>query len=116
MFEPEDFASTIRELRGERTQKACAEVAGISRSTWNQYEQAKTTPKRNYAALARGLGVTEDDLTEAIIAAWRERTGREEDLVPTLIHSPQGVLIVALGPGSVLLSTPPFLEVTAFDV
>lgn len=114
MFEPRDYAAAIRALRGEkRTQKECAFAAGIDRPTWNQYEKGKVIPgKQNYAKVARGLGVTEPELTEAVIGAWRERMDRTlSPAAPAVVEAPQGVLIVALGPGSVLLSTPSVLEV-----
>jgi len=116
MIEAEDYAAAVRELRGERTQKECALAAGIDRPTWNLYERGKATPKRkNYAKLARGLGVTETELTEAVIEAWRERMDRTlspaASAAPAVVEAPQRVLIVALGPGSVLLSTPSVLEV-----
>lgn len=92
MFDPIDYGHAIRRLRGKRTQKDCADAGGIDRPTWNQYERGRTSPRGNYARVARGLGVDEDELTEAVIAAWRRRVGRDCDF-----QSPDPLPVLLLG-------------------
>jgi transcriptional regulator with XRE-family HTH domain len=79
MFDKRDVALAIRKLRGARTQKEVADLAGIDRPTWNQYEKARAMPKSaNFDKLAEGLGCTSRQLDEAIMRAWRERLDREQ--------------------------------------
>lgn len=78
MFDKRDVAAAIKKLRGSRTQKQVAEQAGIDRPTWNQYEKARAMPKRaNFRKILQGLGCTQRELDEAIMAAWRKRLDEE---------------------------------------
>lgn len=102
MFEPRDYAAAIRRLRGKRTQKHCAEVGGIDRPTWNQYERGKAVPTHNYNRVARGLGVTPIELTEAVIEAWRRRHDRPAEMSSRVQEVSRGVFLIAWGPSVVL--------------
>lgn len=78
MLDKRDVAAAIKELRGGRTQKEVAEQAGIDRPTWNQYEKARAMPKRtNFRKILQGLGCTQRELDETIMAAWRKRLDEE---------------------------------------
>lgn len=78
MLDKRDVAAAIKELRGGRTQKEVAEQAGIDRPTWNQYEKARAMPKRtNFHKILQGLGCTQRELDETIMAAWRKRLDEE---------------------------------------
>lgn len=79
MLDKQDVATAIKKLRGGRTQKEVAEKAGIDRPTWNQYEKARAMPKRtNFRKILEGLGCTQRELDESIIAAWRQRLDAED--------------------------------------
>lgn len=81
MLDKRDVAAAIRQLRGGRTQKDVAEHAGIDRPTWNQYEKAHAMPKReNFRKIIEGLGCTQREFDEAMIAAWRQRLDEEHPL------------------------------------
>jgi|GEM_PF-5333082 len=72
-----DLATALKMLRGSRTQKEVARQAGLSPSTWNQYEKAKRLPKEeSWPKLARGLDCSLDDLWDQVVVAYQERTGR----------------------------------------
>lgn len=93
MFESTDYGHAISRLRGRRTQKECAAAAGIDRPTWNQYERGRVVPAaRNFSRIAEGLGVSEDELMEAVIASWRHRTGRDTETEPE--PAPDGLFML----------------------
>jgi len=72
-----DLATALKKLRGSRTQKEVARLGGLSPSTWNQYEKARRLPKEeSWPKLARGLGCSVEELWDALVAAYQERTGK----------------------------------------
>lgn len=74
MVEPRDLGKAIQRLRGERKQRACAEVAGISASSWSLYESGDRTPRTSMRErIARGLGV---ELRVLDDTAWQMRNER----------------------------------------
>ncbi len=74
MFGKEDLGRAIKKLRGPRTQKECADIAGISPSAWSIYEGGDRMPRADmFAKLSLGLGVEPQVLEEA---AWGERNQR----------------------------------------
>jgi hypothetical protein len=46
MLEKSDLGKAIQRLRGEKTQRACAETAGISASSWSLYEGGDRDPRQ----------------------------------------------------------------------
>lgn len=71
-----DLATALKKLRGSRTQKAVAEKAGLSPSTWNQYEKARRLPKEDsWPKVARGLECSLDEVWDEMVVAYQERTG-----------------------------------------
>jgi transcriptional regulator with XRE-family HTH domain len=74
MLEKKDLGKAIQRLRGERTQRACAESAGISASSWSLYEGGERAPRPAMRArIAGGLGVELRVLEET---AWQVRNER----------------------------------------
>jgi transcriptional regulator with XRE-family HTH domain len=74
MVEPKDLGKAIQRLRGDRKQRACAEEAGISPSSWSLYESGDRAPRRKMRErIARGLGV---DLRVLDETAWQARNER----------------------------------------
>jgi transcriptional regulator with XRE-family HTH domain len=72
-----DLATALKKLRGSRTQKEVARKAELSPSTWNQYEKARRLPKEeSWPKLARGLDCSMEELWEAVLLAYQERTGK----------------------------------------
>lgn len=105
MFSEADYGAAIRALRQDRSQKDCARLAGVNRGSWSQYERGHKQPSRGtLERIAAGLGVSEEELTEAVITAWRGRTGRLQAPSPVVVHS--GIL-VALGQVSLVMGMPP---------
>jgi transcriptional regulator with XRE-family HTH domain len=75
-----DLATALKKLRGSRTQKDVARKAELSPSTWNQYEKARRLPKEeSWPKLARGLDCSMDELWDAVLVAYQERTGKALD-------------------------------------
>lgn len=75
-----DLATALKKLRGSRTQKEVARQAELSPSTWNQYEKARRLPKEeSWPKLARGLGCSMEELWDAVLIAYQERTGKSLD-------------------------------------
>jgi transcriptional regulator with XRE-family HTH domain len=74
MVEPRDLGKAIQRLRGDRTQRACAERAGISASSWSLYESGDRVPRKSMRErISRGLEV---DLRTLDEEAWRVRNER----------------------------------------
>jgi len=74
MVEPKDLGRAIQRLRGDRTQKMCAEKVGLSPSSWSLYESGDRAPRqRMRERIARGLGV---ELRVLDDAAWQMRNER----------------------------------------
>ena len=79
MADPRDRAEAIRRLRGERTQKECAERAGIDPSTWSAYEKGQRQPRtqERLDQIAKGVGCTPDRLEEVTWECRNERLAEE---------------------------------------
>jgi transcriptional regulator with XRE-family HTH domain len=74
MVESKDLGKAIQRLRGERTQKVCAERVGLSPSSWSLYESGNRNPRIDMRKrLARGLEVDPQVLEET---AWQVRSER----------------------------------------
>src|SRR5436305_5663203 len=74
MIEPKDLGKAIQRLRGERTQKECAERARISPSSWSLYEAGERAPRKAmHERISRGLEVEPRVLEEM---AWQVRNER----------------------------------------
>jgi transcriptional regulator with XRE-family HTH domain len=74
MVDPKDLGKAIQRLRGDRTQKACAEKVGLSPSSWSLYESGSRNPRQDMRRrLARGLGVDQQVLEDT---AWQIRKDR----------------------------------------
>ena len=74
MVDPKDLGKAIQRLRGDRTQKVCAEKVGLSPSSWSLYESGNRNPRQEMRKrLARGLGVDPQVLEDA---AWQIRKDR----------------------------------------
>jgi transcriptional regulator with XRE-family HTH domain len=80
MADPRDRAEAIRRLRGaDRTQKECAERAGIDPSTWSAYEKGLRQPRsqERLDQIAKGVGCTPDRLEEVTWECRNERLAKE---------------------------------------
>jgi transcriptional regulator with XRE-family HTH domain len=79
MADPRDRAEAIRRLRGGRTQKECAERAGIDPSTWSAYEKGLRQPRtqERLDQIAKGVGCTPDRLEEVTWECRNERLAKE---------------------------------------
>ncbi len=74
MVDPKDLGKAIQRLRGDRTQKVCAEKVGLSPSSWSLYESGSRNPRQDMRRrLARGLGVDQQVLEDK---AWQIRNER----------------------------------------
>lgn len=74
MLRNQDVGRAIRQLRGERTQAELARRAGVTRQTWNAYENGRRMPSAsNWPRILEALDAEEPELDRAIIAAWIER-------------------------------------------
>jgi transcriptional regulator with XRE-family HTH domain len=74
MVDPKDLGKAIQRLRGDRTQKVCAEKVGLSPSSWSLYESGSRNPRQDMRRrLARGLGVDQQVLEDT---AWQIRKDR----------------------------------------
>jgi transcriptional regulator with XRE-family HTH domain len=74
MVEPRDLGKAIQRLRGDRTQKVCAEKVGLSPSSWSLYESGDRVPRKGMRErIARGLGV---ELRVLDDTAWQMRNER----------------------------------------
>jgi len=77
--EATDLARAIRLLRGERTQAAVAEVAGLDPGIWSQYETGRRRPReKNLARIVAALGCSRLELEEAVWQLRRQRLGPPE--------------------------------------
>lgn len=76
MLTAQDYAGAIARLRGNRTQKSCAERAGVSRPTWCKWESGKVVPREeNHQKIARGLQVELEELQREVVQACALRCG-----------------------------------------
>jgi transcriptional regulator with XRE-family HTH domain len=74
MVDPKDLGKAIQRLRGDRTQKICAERAGLSPSSWSLYESGDRNPRKDMRVrIAHGLEVDPQALEET---AWQIRSER----------------------------------------
>jgi len=74
MVDPKDLGKAIQRLRGDRTQKVCAEKVGLSPSSWSLYESGSRNPRQDMRRrLAHGLGVDQQVLEDT---AWQIRNER----------------------------------------
>jgi len=74
MVDPEDLGKAIQRLRGDRTQRVCAERAGISASSWSLYESGARNPRKSMRErISRGLGLEPQVLEEAAWKVWSDR-------------------------------------------
>ena len=74
MVDLKDLGKAIRSLRGNRSQKVCAERVGLSASAWSLYEHGKRNSRPAMRErLARGLEVELQVLEEK---AWQIRNER----------------------------------------
>jgi transcriptional regulator with XRE-family HTH domain len=74
MVDPKDLGKAIQRLRGERTQRVCAERAGISASSWSLYESGARNPRKSMRErIARGLALEPQILEETAWQVWTER-------------------------------------------
>lgn len=80
MLEKRDLGKAIQRLRGEKTQRACAETARISPSSWSLYEGGERDPRPDMRArIAKGLGVELRVLEETAWQIRNERIATEEN-------------------------------------
>lgn len=85
MVRKEDMATTIKRIRGQRTQKECAERAGIDRPTWNQYEKGHSMPsERNFPKILTGLDIDEEEFDRVLVEVmlYRLEGGEEGTGIP----------------------------------
>jgi transcriptional regulator with XRE-family HTH domain len=79
MLEKRDLGKAIQRLRGEKTQRACAEAAEISPSSWSLYEGGERDPRLDMRArISKGLGVELRVLEETAWQIRNERIAAEE--------------------------------------
>lgn len=77
MLDKRDLGKAMRRLRGDRTQRECAEVAGISASSWSLYESGERDPRPAMRRrISKGLGIEPRVLEET---AWEIRNERIAD-------------------------------------
>jgi len=80
MVDPKDLGKAIQRLRGDRTQKVCAEKVGLSPSSWSLYESGNRNPRQDMRKrLARGLGVGPQVLEDTAWQIRNERLAAEEE-------------------------------------
>jgi transcriptional regulator with XRE-family HTH domain len=74
MVDPKDLGNAIQRLRGDRTQRVCADRAGISASSWSLYESGARNPRKSMRErISYGLGLNLQVLEDA---AWQVRSER----------------------------------------
>lgn len=62
------LGTTVKALRGVRTQKEVADAAGIPISTLSKIEQSRQIPRdETFVKIAQGLGLTEAELEQEIV-------------------------------------------------
>ncbi len=86
------FAAALTELRGKRTQREMAELAGFQYSAWSQYENGKRLPREDQRRqIYTALGCTAEDFELALWRALSRRLmpHRIADMVRFLIGSPR---------------------------
>jgi transcriptional regulator with XRE-family HTH domain len=86
----EDFAQTLKRLRGSRTKAQCAREAGINANAWTHYEKARRMPNpATSSLLAKGLGVTLAKLEEELLVSRNKRLRQEEERARTADVAPR---------------------------
>ncbi len=74
MIEHELFAAALTRLRGERTRRELAQVAGIHAGTWSQYEAGRRLPRETQTRqMLDALGCTSEALELALWTALSDR-------------------------------------------
>jgi transcriptional regulator with XRE-family HTH domain len=74
MITAADVGQAMTRLRGDRTQREVAKLAGIHRSTWSSYESGSRLPTRpSQERIAVGLGTSVDDFDRAILDECQRR-------------------------------------------
>jgi len=77
--EATDLGRAIRRLRGERTQAALCEQAGLNRAAWSLYETGQRRPREgNLARIVAALGCSRLELEEAVWQLRRQRLGEAQ--------------------------------------
>ena len=80
MSEATDLGRAIRLLRGERTQAALCEQAGLNRAAWSLYESGQRRPREgNLARIVAALGCSRLELEEAVWQLRRQRLGEAQE-------------------------------------
>lgn len=78
MEEPNDLGVAIRRLRGHRPQWKVAEAAGLTPSSWSDYERGKRSPrKKQVERIAAALGCTLKELEQEALKVANERAAAE---------------------------------------
>lgn len=79
MEESNDLGVAIRRLRGSRPQWGLAEAAGMTTSSWSDYERGKRKPRpKQRARIAAALGCTVKQLEQEALKVANERSKAEE--------------------------------------
>ena len=79
MEEPNDLGIAIRRLRGRRPQWKVAEAAGMTPSSWSDYERGKRKPRPpQRERIATALGCTVKELEQEVLKVANERSKAEE--------------------------------------
>ncbi len=69
-----DLGVAIKRLRGSRTQPQMVEAAGMSTSSWSDYERGKQNPRpRQLKRIAKALGCTVKELEQEKLKVAGER-------------------------------------------
>jgi transcriptional regulator with XRE-family HTH domain len=87
MEEPNDFGVAVKRFRGSRPQWKLAEAAGMTTSTWSDYERGKQKPRlAQKKRIASALGCTLEELEQEAHKVADERFAveamRSAGLVP----------------------------------
>jgi transcriptional regulator with XRE-family HTH domain len=79
--EPNDLGAAIKRLRGPRPQSEVAEAAGMTPSSWSDYERGKQRPRPpQLERIAKALGCTLKELDQEVLKVGNERLAAEARL------------------------------------
>jgi transcriptional regulator with XRE-family HTH domain len=79
MEEPNDLGVAIKRFRGRRPQWKLAEAAGMTTSSWSDYERGKRKPRPpQKERIALALGITVKELDQETLKVANERVKAEE--------------------------------------
>lgn len=79
MEESNDLGVAIRRLRGSRPQWELAEAAGMTTSSWSDYERGKRKPRpKQKERIAAALGRTVKELDREALEVANERSKAED--------------------------------------